>query len=261
MDYKFSSSEIIARRVLEDCGLDDVIETPLSEIIFGRGAFYEEKPLVGKEGEIITANGRSIITLNSNSSFENRKRFTAAHELGHYEMHRNLHPLLVDSEQELLSWYQGGAHEMEANEFAAELLMPSDRFGRFCKGKVFGPDVIQSISKYFKVSKVAAMLRFARRGNYPVFIVCSVDNKMKWFKRSDDFTYYSSFSSGVPPPEGSVAREMFTTQTSYQGDELKQSIWKSDWFSVRDNEKDIRMYEYCHYVRSYNYCISIIWQD
>jgi len=40
-----TSGEMVARRVLEECGLDDPTELPMKEIILGRKAFYQEIPL------------------------------------------------------------------------------------------------------------------------------------------------------------------------------------------------------------------------
>lgn len=259
-DFKYTKSELVAKRVLEDCGLDDPTEYPISEIILGRRAFYEEKPLEGKEGEIISIPGKSIITINSEIPFETKKRFAAAHELGHYEMHKNILPLFSDTEEELMSWYRGGPHELEANEFAAEFLMPSIKFNKECEGKRFGPEVIEYLANRFKVSKTAAILRFVKRGNHPVFIVYCKDNKMKWWKKSDDFYHYMNFKYDAPPPTGSVAYEIYTTSKVYKGDELKQQIWKEDWFEVKMDEPAKPFFEYCLYVKSYNYTISIIWE-
>ncbi len=58
MDFKFTKSEKIAQKVLEESGLDDPTEFPIEDIILGRNAFYEEKQLFGKEGEIVSVAGR-----------------------------------------------------------------------------------------------------------------------------------------------------------------------------------------------------------
>ena len=108
----------------------------------GRKAFYEEVPLDGKEGEIVSVGNRSIITINSNIQFETKKRFAAAHELGHYEMHRDLKPIFSDTEEDLMNWYKAGPHEMEANEFAAEFLCLLNCFTKNVKGK----NLIQKLS-------------------------------------------------------------------------------------------------------------------
>jgi Zn-dependent peptidase ImmA (M78 family) len=152
MNFNFTTSEQRAKQLLEDFGLKDPTEYPLEEIILGRGAFYEEIPLKGKDGQIISYQSNSIIQVNSNIQYETRKRFAAAHELGHFELHRTLKPIFTDTEAELLSWYKSGGHEAEANEFASEFLMPSDIFFNECKGKFFGPNVIEHLSERFKVS-------------------------------------------------------------------------------------------------------------
>ena len=260
MNFKFSKSELIARKVFEECGLDDPTELSLKEIILGRKAFYIEKPLQGKEGEIVSYAGRSIITINSLITIESKKRFVAAHELGHYEMHRNLTPIIYDTEEDLVNWYKGGEQEMEANEFASEFLMPSDLFYSECVGKVFGPSVIEYLSDLFVVSKTAAILKFVKAGNHPVCTIYCKDNKMKWWKASADFRYFLEFQKDVPPPTGSVACEIFTKNKNYFGDESQQDIWKSDWFRMKNDESDTRFFEYCLYARSYGYTMSVIWE-
>jgi len=260
MNFKYSKAELVAKNILEECGLDDPTQFPLNEIILGRKAFYEEIPLQGKDGEIVSYHGKSIIHVNSEIPFESRKRFAAAHELGHYEMHRYLQPIFSDTEENMMNWYKAGPQEMEANEFAAEFLMPSEVYYAECARKKFGPDVIGHLANRFQVSKTAAILKFVKRGNHPVIIVYCKDNQMKWWKPSEDFRYFLEFERDKHPPTGSVAYELFTTNKVYSGDELKQDIWKSDWFRMRDDEPDSKFFEYCLFVKSYNYSLSIIWE-
>jgi hypothetical protein len=84
---------------------------------------------------------------------------------------------------------------------------------------------------------------------------------MKWWKTSEGFLYFLEFERDKPPPTGSVAYELFTSTKMYTGDELKQQIWKSDWFRMKSyNEADTKFFEYCLFVRSYNFALSIIWE-
>lgn len=261
MTFRYSQAELCAKRVLDECGLNDPTEFPLPKIILGRKAFYEETPLDGKEGEIVSVDNRSIITINSLIQFETKKRFAAAHELGHYEMHRSLRPIFSDTEEDLMNWYKAGPQETEANEFAAEFLMPSELFYKECERKKFEPKVIEHLANRFGVSKTAAILKFVKRGNHPVFVVYCKDNKVKWFKRSDDFYHFSHLKMNAAPPTGTVAYEMFLGKKAYVGDEAKQDIWKSDWFEMRsEDEPDTRFFEYCLFAKSYNYTISVIWE-
>lgn len=259
-NFIYSKAEIAARNVLESCGINDPTEVPLETVIFSQRAFYEEVPLMGKEGEIVSAGGRSIISVNSNILYESKKRFAAAHELGHFILHRNILPVFTDTEEQLMSWYQDGPHEQEANQFAAEFLMPSHIFYQECLRKKFGPEVIEHLSNKFIVSKTAAILKFAVRGNHPIFIVYCKDGLMKWWKKSTDFYHYFNFRRNAPPPRNSVAAEIFAKKKAYIGDEAKQEIWKSDWFELKENEEDSKFYEYCIYSPSYNFTISVLWQ-
>jgi len=261
MKFSYSKAELKAKEVLDACGLTDPTEEMLPRIIMGRKAFYEERPLDGKEGEIVSVGGRSIITINSAIQFETKKRFAAAHELGHYEMHKDIKPIFSDTEEDLMNWYRGGPHEVEANEFASEFLMPSEVFYGECARKKFEPKVIEHLANRFQVSKTATILKFVKRGNHPVFVVYCKDGKMKWWKKSDDFYHFSLFQYDAPPPTSSVAFEVFSRKRSYYGEEAKQDIWKSDWFQIKsDRDTDSRFYEYCLFAGSYNYTLSVIWE-
>lgn len=248
-----------AQKVLNECGLCDPTDIGMKTIILGRRAFYNEQPMIGKDGDIVSFGSRSIITINSNITFDTRKRFAAAHELGHYEMHRNLRPVFLDTEYDLLNWYRGGPHEIEANEFAAELLMPSFVFHGECKGK-FEPKMIDHLAARFQVSKTAAILKFVQRGTYPAFAVFCRKNQMKWWKKSHDCYNFLAFKKDAPPPPNTVAAEVFAGKKSYTGDEAKQDIWKSDWFEMKEKERDTAFFEYCMVIPSMNSTLSLIWQ-
>jgi Zn-dependent peptidase ImmA (M78 family) len=163
----------------------------------------------------------------------------------------------------LNQWYDANSNseETEANEFAAEFLMPSEIFNNECKGKKFGPQVIEELSARFQVSKTAAILKFVKKGNHPVCVVYCKDNRMKWWKRSEDFRYFLNFNRDQKPPGDSVAYEVFTTTNRYYDDEQKQNIWKSTWLELSKGDRDTTFYEYCLFASSYNYTLSVIWED
>jgi hypothetical protein len=74
-----------------------------------------------------------LITVNA-SDPDTRLRFTLAHELGHYMLHRHLVGTGIDDDRAYRSTEVGKYHntligpkeEREANKFAANLLMPRD---------------------------------------------------------------------------------------------------------------------------------------
>jgi Zn-dependent peptidase ImmA (M78 family) len=252
------------KKLYYECGITDPLELPIETIISSKNILIKEELIDGADGRILMNEDSGVITLNSAIEFYPRKRFILAHELGHFELHRHLKKGFSDNDETLNHSSQPYfiQEEVEANEFAAEFLMPTELFATECFKKVFNHTVIENIAERFQVSKTAAILKFVKKdnGNHPVFIMCCQDNQMKWFKKSDDWRYYSLFKKGLPPPSGSVAYEVFKKGISYYGDEATQQIWKSDWFEMKDDEPDSKFYEYCMFVPSFNYMISVIWE-
>jgi len=80
-------------------------------------------------GVLIIENGQATIGYNKNEH-RVRNRFTIAHELGHFILHKG-QDLFVDKEFKLMFRSTPGegdnvTHEKEANEFAANVLMPEN---------------------------------------------------------------------------------------------------------------------------------------
>lgn len=259
-----SRAEIAAQKVYEECGITDPLQLPIEVIIKSKNIIIKEEDIEGSEGRILMNENSGIITLDSKITHQAKRRFILAHELGHFELHRHINMGYSDNDESLNHYYQNNyaPEELEANEFAAELLMPSILFRGECEGKIFDHKVIEYLSDRFAVSKTAAILKFVKdnNGNHPVFVVCCQDNKMKWFKKSHDWIHYSLFQKGLTPPYGSVAFEVFQKGMKYFGEEKTQPIWKSDWFAMKDDEIDSRFFEYCLYVPTLNYMISVIWE-
>ncbi|KVC72367.1 ImmA/IrrE family metallo-endopeptidase [Burkholderia ubonensis] len=72
--------------------------------------------------------GRATVWINTNqNSYEPRRRFTLAHEIGHFCMHRVEGRLEFVDDKSTMSRSESywTRHESEANNFAAELLMPA----------------------------------------------------------------------------------------------------------------------------------------
>ena len=95
-----------------------------------------------------------------------RQRFTIAHEIGHIVLHKNGGQEAHFSSEEInVAIYSDKVEEMEANKFAAMLLMPEMEF-RKQWGRHGG--LIEGIADYFNVSQLAAAVRANTLGLMPL---------------------------------------------------------------------------------------------
>jgi Zn-dependent peptidase ImmA (M78 family) len=76
-----------AERLLQELGITEPDEIDLEAIAFHVNANVRYRRLDGCEARIIGTGDKAIITVNANSS-PRRKRFSIAHELGHWHHHR-----------------------------------------------------------------------------------------------------------------------------------------------------------------------------
>ena len=112
-------------------------------------------------------NDKKLITLNSNNH-PNRQRFSIAHEIGHLKLN---HKISLDITKQTVIHHRDkisstgtDTDEVEANYFAACLLMPSFQIEKHLKfDKSFDHNVVQ-ISEIFKVSAASATLRLKNLG-------------------------------------------------------------------------------------------------
>lgn len=125
----------------------------------GVGAIKVSSLKTGVSGQIAKEDGAYVIRVNRNEARE-RQRFTIAHELSHYLLHRSL----IDSSEDGITdnvLYRSGAPErieFEANRLAADLVMPRALVSRILREEYRGivtEATIENLASRFSVSKVA----------------------------------------------------------------------------------------------------------
>jgi Zn-dependent peptidase ImmA (M78 family) len=85
-----------------------------------------------------------------------RQRFTAAHELGHFILHKEAVGHKNEDNYLLRSEGMSNRQEAEANKFAASLLMPFDLIEAAMKSGITTP---KDLARHFKVSEIAMSIR------------------------------------------------------------------------------------------------------
>ena len=137
----------------------DVVANQLGLLTQGRG-------LSDASGVLVVENGRGVIGYNSTHS-PVRQRFTIAHEIGHYVLHvksKQSH-LFIDKSifrRDDESSTGNDHEEVDANKFAAALLMPEELVRNEIKKHGFDLDDendVSNLAKRFNVSTAAMSFR------------------------------------------------------------------------------------------------------
>lgn len=262
---RISRAKQAAVRVLGEFGLDDVIDIDLRDLVFARNILYREAPLGDCEGRIVFGNkGHAIITVNSETSYLPRKRFSIAHELGHYELkHREIH---YDNEASL-DYYKFGNQEAEANEFASELLLPSAQFEKAVRGKAFSPSQVDDVARKFGTSLSSALFKYVDYGPHPIVVIYSYNGRVKYFRKSQAFTRRLIDFTNLPVPNNSVTEEWFKDHTVYRLDDI-QTVDMAVWFDLSHrfrfddcDEMSSMCNEHCFVSERFNTALTVIWED
>lgn len=107
---------------------------------------------------------KAVIAVNSEHS-ANRRTFTLAHEIGHFFLHQD-DPVFLDKvvmHRNAVSSRGDDIKEIQANQFAASLLMPRDvlesAYEKLLETTNVRHEIVERLARQFSVSKHAMELR------------------------------------------------------------------------------------------------------
>jgi Zn-dependent peptidase ImmA (M78 family) len=137
--------------------------------LIGRlGVAYVERDMPPEESGYIEYDGlMCVIAVNANDGLQ-RKRFTAAHELAHFLLHRDLlrkrkhlDRLFGEAARRNPSAPLEHAHEVQANQYASRLLMPKATIDQQILN---GVTDLRALANLFLVSEEAMRFRLKNLG-------------------------------------------------------------------------------------------------
>lgn len=181
-----------ARGVIATLQIQTPAEILIEEIAFALGAIVRYEPLVGADGRLVRLGDRGVIRVRDDIPEPGRRRFVIAHELGHLRLRHGSDLLRLCDERDLLEWSRGQRpHENEANEFAAELLMPDDFFRPRCQTGDPGLRAIEHLADEFQTSLTATAIRYVEFSPERCAVVFSRKGQIRWNRCSADFPYWA----------------------------------------------------------------------
>src|SRR5256714_5134516 len=150
----------VARQLLERFGEHPPID--IEAIVKAHGIAIRRQELEDSvSGMLVIKDSHTTIGLNENHH-PNRQRFTLAHELGHFLLHRSVSNIFIDASTILFrdgtSSDGSKTQEIDANAFAAELLMPEKQVREAINSQpldAFDEGAVRRLAAQFEVSAQA----------------------------------------------------------------------------------------------------------
>jgi len=177
-------AELQAHEVLKSLDISSLPVNPFM-IADRKDILYQEKTSFnpGISGCLMKVGDAFGILYSSRFASEGFKRFTVAHELGHYFLSGHMEALFGNGQQYHYSqsgFVSDDKYEREADSFAAGLLMPKVLFKPECGKNRQGLDAIQTLADLCVTSLTATAIRFAKLSDEPVAIVCSMGDRIQF---------------------------------------------------------------------------------
>lgn len=196
--------------------------------------------------------GWGIIYNNAMAS-RGRINFTLAHEFGHYLLHRIAYPEGFYCSQEKIAWdSEYGQIEHQANVFAANFLMPLDDFRRQIpeRAKV-DLDMISHCADRYRVSLIAAVLRWLHYTGKRAILVVSRDGYILWARSSEPAlktgAYFRTSEGPIEIPESSLAAKQDLMIDGRTGIDHNAGVW------LREPAREMTIF-----AEQYDFAISLL---
>jgi Zn-dependent peptidase ImmA (M78 family) len=172
-----------AERMLIGFGIERPDQIDLEAVAWERGAVVKYRPLDRCEAMIVGTQRSAIIIVNSRA-IPARRRFSLAHEIGHWHHHRG--QILFCGVADIGNPARGPLDpETQADQFASDLLLPDFMFRpRIIKMKRLVLSAAREIAEEFSVSLTATLLKLVESNRFPIVIVCHNKNRRRWFQRA-----------------------------------------------------------------------------
>ena len=182
-----------------------------------------------------------------------RRRFTIAHEIGHYVLHgsqQNSCSLRV-----IEGWKAGQPlPEREADTFASELLLPTTDLVQHVNRRWPSMQVVSDIAEHFGASMMAAGRKFCDVAPQPCAVVWSSQRVIRWFHPSPSFVSFIEPGTSLGFDSLALAAHEGRTLTD-EMEEVPAEAWiKSSWL-----KDDAVVSEQSILMPSYEGCLSLIW--
>lgn len=243
----------------EEYSITSPAELSIEKIAYGESLIIDEADLNGCIGKINFTKTTGLITVDKKIKLETQKRFTIAHEMGHFFNERDL----IERKKYscLNSDFFPNANkkrENDANEFASELLMFNKWFGEYTRGEKVEVKLLKDTAEYFNVSLSAAAVRYSKIGKYPIAVILSKNGAVVWSSINEYFPY-KFIPKGYKVRETSCAYDFYVGKEMQTGADLVPVL---AWFGSDFYGKSCKyLYEENFSMKNYNSVLTVLWEE
>ena len=240
--------ELLDRYSIDRPGFD------IEDLAAAEGLSVEPGGLENIEAWLVRhTDGSGTIRLNDNLIEAGRIRFSIGHEIGHWLLHPTISQGFLCTGADLVD-YAKSTQEIEANLFAASLLMPR----MWIPDSVWRRDpdfnLVSNLAKEFGTTLTAATRRYVELAKHVVLMVFSKDGKIHWTLKSEKArSLYIERATAVSV--GSLTRECME-----KNEDGKLELVDPDaWFPDRRFGRDFEVFEDVRISRRYGWTLTLLW--
>jgi hypothetical protein len=163
------------------------------------------------------------------------QRFSVGHELGHYFLDGHIDHILPEDgvHTSYAGFVSADPYELEADQFAAGLLMPSVPFKRAIAGQDPGLAAVEFLADQCKTSLTATAIRYAELTEDAVAIVISTGAVIDFCFLSDAMKSLPPLAwlrKGTPLPVGTATAQLNANPSRIaRGDRAEAEVDVMDW--------------------------------
>lgn len=170
-----------------------------------------------------------LLLYNDQIKSPGRIRFTLAHELAHYLLHRTAHDSFSCTSSDMLEWGPDSKLvESEADEFASTLLMPLNHFRMHVDEGRIDFDMLGKCADMFGVSLTAAALKFIAFTQESAVLILARDGFMDWSVSSEkarkNGAFFKTKGNVIELPANTLAAASLTT-SERMGTKVSTATW------------------------------------
>jgi hypothetical protein len=225
----------------------------LEEVTKPLGLSLKEVDSDGFDGALVRRSsgvgGRILVKRNIRE--ETRKRFTAAHEIGHFLLHEDSDSISCGV-KDIANWTNVEVNpEHEADEFASELLLPSAEVKSLIGTQWPSLQLVSDIAREFDASLMAAIRKYCDVATQSCAAVWIEGSRVRWFSPSRNFPHWIKVGEQVDAG-------LLDCKTPL---EEMVEVRASDWIPAFSEDVEATLLQGCVRMPTYKGSLLLLWAN